>query len=121
MKLLLLSRTENGEPTFSVISTLHLSSTVFVDPKTFMNNFNRDGNYFMPSKLFAHDHNHPANTLPSGYIIRNGKIIPQPSFVNGSRGLVDYHNTVDNSFNGVKFRVYTRGKYINYDSNGGNE
>ncbi|WP_312171469.1 RHS repeat-associated core domain-containing protein [Chryseobacterium sp.] len=106
---------------FSVISTLHLTSSTLVDPKTFMKNFSVGGDYFMQSTLTAHDHNHPANTLPSGYMFRDGKIIPRPSYMDGSRGHVDYFNTIDNSYKGVRFRLYSKGKYFNYNSAGANE
>ncbi|WP_442878914.1 JAB-like toxin 1 domain-containing protein [Chryseobacterium sp.] len=105
---------------FSVVSTLHMTSSSLVDPKTFMKNFSFDGNYFMSSTLFANDHNHPLNTFPSGYMLKNGKIVPRPSDVEGPNSL-DYHNTIDDDFKNVRFRAKTKGKYFNYNSNGANE
>lgn len=105
---------------FSVISTLHLTSSTLVDPKTFMKNFNVGNDYFMQSILTANDHNHPNNTLPSGYMLRDAQLVPRPSYMDGSRGHVDYHNTIDNDFSNVKFRLFSKGKYFNYDSNGAN-
>lgn len=105
---------------FSVISTIHLSASTLVDPKTFMKNFDIGGEYFMQSTLTANDHNHPGNTLPSGYMFKDGKLLPRPSYMDGSRGHVDYHNTTDSTFKGVKFRLFSKGRYFNYDSNGAN-
>ncbi|MPS74685.1 MAG: hypothetical protein E2590_16245 [Chryseobacterium sp.] len=107
---------------FSVISTLHLSSTTLVDPKEFMKNFNVGGNYFMPSKLFAHDHNHPNNTLPSGYMlnVKDGIYMPRKSDMEGKRGNLDYHNTINPAFKNVRFRAYSNGKYMNYNSKNAN-
>ncbi|MPS74682.1 MAG: hypothetical protein E2590_16230 [Chryseobacterium sp.] len=106
---------------FSVISTLHLGSSTLVDPKSFMRNFNVGGDYFMSSTLFAHDHNHPNNTLPSAYMLKDGNIVPRPSYMDGSKGNFDYHNTTSNDFKNVKFRVHTKGKYFNYNSKGAYE
>ncbi len=105
---------------FSVVSTLHLTASTLVDPKTFMKNFSINGDFFMQSMLSANDHNHPNNTLPSGYMLKDGKLVPRPSYMDGSRGHVDYHNTTDSSLNGVKFRLFSKGRYFNYDSNGAN-
>lgn len=104
---------------FSVLSTLHMNSSTLVDPKSFMKNFSFKGNYFMSSSLFANDHNHPMNTLPSGYMFKNGVFVPRPSDMKGSR-MLDYHNTIDSDLLNVRFRVYTKGKYLNYNSNGAN-
>ena len=103
---------------FSVVSTLGLPSQTLVDPKQFMKNFNINGDSFYPSTFTNHDHNHPSNTLPSGYMlnVKDGVYIPRRSDVEGARGNTDYHNTVNPDFKNVKFRTYLKGKYMNYNS-----
>ncbi|WP_250253468.1 RHS repeat-associated core domain-containing protein [Chryseobacterium sp. Marseille-Q3244] len=103
---------------FSVVSTLGLPSKTFVDPKQYMQNFNINGDSFYPSVLTNHDHNHPSNYLPSGYMfnVKDNIYIPRKSDVEGARGNMDYHNTVDPDFKNVKFRTYLKGKYMNYNS-----
>ncbi|WP_262486236.1 RHS repeat-associated core domain-containing protein [Chryseobacterium gregarium] len=103
---------------FSVVSTLGLPSKTIVDPKQYMQNFNINGDSFYPSILTNHDHNHPSNHLPSGYMlnVKNNMLIPRKSDVEGARGNADYHNTVDPDFKNVKFRTYLKGKYMNYNS-----
>jgi len=105
---------------FSVVSTLGLPSKTFVYPKQYMQNFNINGDFFYPSVLTNHDHNHPSNYLPSGYMfnVKDNVYIPRKSDVEGARGNMDYHNTVDPDFINVKFRTYLKGKYMNYNSKG---
>ena len=100
---------------FSVISTLGLPSKTILDPKEYMKNFNINGDHFYPSILTNQDHNHPSNYLPSGYMLKNGEYVPRLSDVEGVRGSLDYHNTVNPDFKNVKFRVYLKGKYMNYN------
>ena len=102
----------NGESK-SVISTFGLGATSPIDPRHLgMDAFSNNDIF----RLSKHDHNHPGNTLPSAYMLKDGKLLPRPSFMDGSKGYFDYHNTTSVNYKDVKFRVYTKGKYINYNS-----
>lgn len=87
--------------TMSVISTFGLKGISPIDPR--INGMTNFPGIMSSYALTSHDHNHPLNTLPSGYFPwgnvggENRKIW---------RGNYDYDNTVNPIYKNTIFRVY---------------
>ncbi|MCQ9639767.1 hypothetical protein MP478_10205 [Chryseobacterium sp. WG14] len=102
---------ENGS-TKSVVSTFGLKGSSPVDPRlNGMTNFSSFEGTFILTKQ---DHNHPLNTLPSGYFPWGN--------VGSNReawgGRYDYDNAVNPIYRNTIFRVYRNGSYTTFNKNG---
>lgn len=105
---------------FSVIGTFHLSSGSPFNAKSLgMTNFSFNGDYFFPSTISKHDHNHPNDgsvwNPASGFESYSKGFRPSNDF-RCLKGGCDINIAKDNDK--VKFRVYINKlkKYMNYDS-----
>ena len=64
--------------------------------------------------LTSHDHNHPSNSLPSGYYPWGNVGSNREAW----SGKYDYDNTTNPIYRNTIFRVYKNGTYVTYDKNG---
>ncbi|WP_090023928.1 RHS repeat-associated core domain-containing protein [Chryseobacterium oleae] len=98
--------------TKSVVSTYGLKSVVPIDPRVNgMTNFSAYEGVFT---LTQHDHNHPLNSLPSGYFPWGNVGSNRSAW----EGKYDYDNTVNPIYKNTIFRTYRKGSYTTYDKNG---
>ncbi|AKK72214.1 hypothetical protein OK18_05785 [Chryseobacterium gallinarum] len=101
--------------TKSVISTFGLIGKSPVDPRALgMTNFSSYEGVFTLTK---HDHNHPGNSLPSGYFPWGNVGKNRDAY----EGTYDYDNTINPIYKDTIFRVYRNGFYTTYDKNGAYE
>ncbi|WP_262697482.1 RHS repeat-associated core domain-containing protein [Chryseobacterium sp. G0162] len=97
----------------SVISTFGLKGSSPVDPRHLgIDSFSSKNDVFRLSK---HDHNHPSNSLPSGYLKGGGNV---GTYRSAWAGHYDYDNTTEPLYQNTVFRVYRNGSYTIYDKNG---
>lgn len=107
---------------FSVVSTFHMPTISPFNPKIFdkgMSNFSINGDYFFPSKLYAHDHNHPADGLvlnpASGFESYSGGF-RQSYDVRCLNGGCDINRARENPDVKLRFYINLLKRYMNYDS-----
>ena len=106
---------KGGNLTKSVISTFGLIGESPIDPRALgMTNFSSFEGVFTLTK---HDHNHPRNSLPSGYFPWGNVGKHRDAY----EGTYDYDNTVNPIYKNTIFRVYRNGSYTTYNSNGAYE